>query len=125
MRYDTSYRSRSSLFDWSFTSGVKLLIVSNVAIFLAFFFIAKIAHYPGNNIYTSLLLDLVPYTAIRGAVWQLVTYLFLHDLNSLWHIVFNMLMLWMFGAAVEGTWGTRRFLQYYFICGIGAGVCVV
>jgi membrane associated rhomboid family serine protease len=58
-------------------------------------------------------------------VWQLVTYLFLHDLGSIWHILFNMLTLWMFGAPIEETWGTRRFLQYYFVCGIGAGVCVV
>ena len=36
-----------------------------------------------------------------------------------------MLALWMFGSAVEQTWGTRRFLQYYFICGIGAAICVV
>ena len=40
-------------------------------------------------------------------------------------LLFNMLTLWMFGAPVEQTWGTRRFLQYYFICGVGAGVCVV
>jgi membrane associated rhomboid family serine protease len=36
-----------------------------------------------------------------------------------------MLALWMFGAPIEQTWGTRRFLQYYFLCGVGAGVCVV
>ena len=62
---------------------------------------------------------------IRGAFWQLFTYLFLHSLTSITHILFNMLMLWMFGAPIEETWGTRRFLQYYFVCGIGAGICVV
>ena len=36
-----------------------------------------------------------------------------------------MLTLWMFGAPIEETWGTQRFLQYYFLCGIGAGICVV
>jgi membrane associated rhomboid family serine protease len=36
-----------------------------------------------------------------------------------------MLALWMFGKDLESLWGTRRFLQYYFVCGIGAGVCVV
>ena len=36
-----------------------------------------------------------------------------------------MLALWMFGAPIEDTWGTKRFLQYYFLCGIGAGICVV
>jgi membrane associated rhomboid family serine protease len=39
--------------------------------------------------------------------------------------VFNMLALWMFGTPIEETWGTRRFLQYYFVCGVGAGICVV
>jgi membrane associated rhomboid family serine protease len=57
------------------------------------------------------------------AVWQLATYLFLH--GGVWHLVFNMLTLWMFGTPLERDWGTRRFLKYYFICGIGAGVCDV
>ena len=61
----------------------------------------------------------------RLEIWQLVTYMFLHSLQSFWHILFNMLTLWMFGSPVEETWGTRRFLQYYFLCGVGAGVCVV
>ena len=53
-------------------------------------------------------------------VWQLATYLFLH--GGIWHLIFNMLTLWMFGSPLEGDWGTRRFLKYYFICGIGAGL---
>ena len=120
MRYDTRYRTASSLFNWSFPTGVKWLIISNVAIYLVYYFGSIIR---GEPIFNSLLL--VPASVVRGAVWQLVTYLFLHSLGSIWHIVFNMLTLWMFGAPVEETWGTRRFLQYYFICGIGAGICVV
>jgi membrane associated rhomboid family serine protease len=104
---------------------VKWLVISNVAVYCVFFFIGRIAGNAGNGLYTSWLLDLVPAAVIRGAVWQLVTYLFLHDLGSLWHILFNMLTLWMFGASIEETWGTRRFLIYYFVCGIGAGICVV
>ena len=57
------------------------------------------------------------------AIWQLVTYLFLH--GGVWHLLFNMLTLWMFGTPLERDWGTRQFLKYYFICGIGAGVCDV
>jgi membrane associated rhomboid family serine protease len=57
------------------------------------------------------------------AIWQLVTYMFLHA--GIFHILFNMLALWMFGRELEETWGTDRFLRYYFTCGIGAGVCVV
>ncbi|HTA40858.1 MAG TPA: rhomboid family intramembrane serine protease [Bryobacteraceae bacterium] len=99
---------------------MKWLIISNVAIYLVYYF-GSLAR--GEPIFNSLLL--VPASVVRGAVWQLVTYLFLHSLGSIWHIVFNMLTLWMFGAPIEETWGTRRFLQYYFICGIGAGICVV
>ena len=120
MRYDTRYRTRSSFFDWSFPTGVKWLIISNVAVYIVYFFGSWIR---GEPIFDSLLL--MPAAVIRGSVWQLFTYLFLHSLTSLWHIVFNMLALWMFGTPIEQTWGTRRFLQYYFICGIGAGICVV
>ena len=120
MRYDTRYRSRSALFDWSFGDGVKWLIISNVAIYIVYFFGS---YFRGEPIFDSLILQ--PSAVMHGAVWQLVTYLFLHSLGSIWHLLFNMLTLWMFGAPVEQTWGTRRFLQYYFICGVGAGICVV
>jgi len=120
MRYDIRYRSRSSFFDRSFPSGVKWLILANVAVYLVYFFGSLLR---GDEIFRSLML--VPAQVVRGAVWQLVTYLFLHSLQSFWHILFNMLTLWMFGTPVEQTWGTRRFLQYYFLCGIGAGICVV
>jgi rhomboid family protein len=120
MRYDTRYRSRSSLFNWSFPTGVKWLVISNVAVYIVYFFGSWIK---GEPIFGSL--ELMPSAVIRGAFWQPVTYLFLHSLTSFTHILFNMLMLWMFGAPIEETWGTRRFLQYYFVCGIGAGICVV
>jgi membrane associated rhomboid family serine protease len=53
--------------------------------------------------------------------WQFGTYMFLH--GGVFHILINMLMLYMFGNELERLWGTRRFLKYYFITGIGAGVC--
>ena len=53
-------------------------------------------------------------------VWQLVTYLFLH--GGLFHVLINMLILFMFGCEMERLWGTPFFLRYYFICGIGAGI---
>ena len=56
-------------------------------------------------------------------VWQLVTYMFLH--GGVFHILFNMLALWMFGAELERIWGTRYFLKFYFVTGIGAGVLTV
>ena len=53
-------------------------------------------------------------------VYQLVTYMFAH--GGLSHIFFNMFALWMFGCIVERTWGARKFLFYYIVCGIGAGL---
>lgn len=52
--------------------------------------------------------------------WQLVTYMFLH--GSLSHLFFNMFALWMFGRILEPTLGSRRFLVFYFVCGIGAAL---
>ncbi|MCH8249384.1 MAG: rhomboid family intramembrane serine protease [Proteobacteria bacterium] len=54
--------------------------------------------------------------------WQLITYGFMHDTRSLMHIIFNMLMLWMFGRDIEQLMGARRFLIYYTVCVVGAGL---
>jgi membrane associated rhomboid family serine protease len=104
-----------------FPSAVKWLLIVNTAIFVIYFLAARFGFeglfYP---------LGLIPRHIFEYfAVWQLGTYLFLHDPNGFGHILFNMLYLWFFGADLERTWGTRRFLKFYFICGIGAGVCVV
>lgn len=53
---------------------------------------------------------------------QLVTYMFLHDQYNFMHVAFNMFTLYMFGRIIEQTWGSRRFLFYYFVCGIGAAI---
>jgi len=55
-------------------------------------------------------------------LWQLVTYMFLHSVSDPWHIIFNMLVLWMFGSEVEKAMGTRKFLTMYFTAGIFAGI---
>lgn len=52
--------------------------------------------------------------------YQLITYMFLH--GSVEHILFNMFALWMFGSLLENYWGAKRFLIYYLLCGLGAGV---
>ena len=51
---------------------------------------------------------------------QLISYMFMHA--NLQHIFFNMFAVWMFGRVLEQVWGPRRFLTYYLICGIGAGL---
>jgi membrane associated rhomboid family serine protease len=53
--------------------------------------------------------------------YQFVTYLFLH--GSFTHLFFNMFALWMFGCVIERVWGAQKFLLYYLVCGIGAGLC--
>ena len=54
--------------------------------------------------------------------WQLVTYGFMHSTGDLLHIIFNMLMLWLFGRDIERLMGARRFLTYYLVCVVGAGI---
>jgi len=56
------------------------------------------------------------------ALWQLGTYLFLH--GGLFHLFFNMFALWMFGSEIERYFGSNRFLRYYLITGVGAGLTV-
>lgn len=53
-------------------------------------------------------------------VWQLITYQFMH--GSFTHILFNMFALWMFGIEVENMWGSKKFLTFYLICGVAAGL---
>src|SRR5579863_9211583 len=101
-----------------FTKGVKWLIIINTVIFLA----TTLA--PASIQEHIHPFALAPDAVIHYfAVWQLVTYLFLH--GGPWHLIINMLVLWMFGVQLERDWGTRRFLKYYFVCGIGAGICDV
>lgn len=54
--------------------------------------------------------------------WQFITYMFLHSSTSFTHILFNMFALWMFGSTLENLWGAGRFLGFYLVCGVGAGI---
>lgn len=56
-------------------------------------------------------------------VWQLATYIFLH--GGLFHLLFNLFALWIFGCEIERSMGSGRFIQYFFITAIGAGICTV
>lgn len=53
---------------------------------------------------------------------QLVSYMFLHDTSSIWHVFFNMFSLFMFGALLERIWGSKKFMFFYFTTGIGAAI---
>jgi len=113
-RPGTPYASSFSFGPGPVSTALKGLIAANVAMF----------------VFTTLVrsavpvLGLVPALVIREfRVWQLVTYMFLH--GGLLHILFNMLALWMFGAELERVWGTREFLKFYFVTGVGAGLLTV
>jgi len=110
-------------FDFYVTSGVKYLLIANFAVF---FLEAFIYHFNGPGGYNWLLkwFGLVPAGVVPLLrVWQPFTYLFLHDVNSFFmHLVMNMLYLWMFGRELEMVWGRNRFLRYYFLTGVGAGL---
>src|SRR5579863_4286479 len=118
MRSDQRFRYIRSYSD-SFPIGVKWLLISNTAIF----FLMAVAGQLGFE-QRFWIFELVPRAVIFNlAIWQLVTYMFLHA--GLLHILFNMLTLYWFGPDLERTWGLQRFLKYYFVCGIAAGICVV
>ncbi len=121
MPYNTRYYNRGPSYSGWFPLGVKWLLISNIGIFLLTFFAARV----GSN-FASEWFGLVPYRVIpRLEIWRVFTYLFLHDPSSFGHILFNMLALWMFGKDIESAWGTRRFLKFYFLCGLAAAVCVI
>jgi membrane associated rhomboid family serine protease len=99
--------------------GVKWLLISNSAIFVVFWIGGQSVQRLAITLFA-----LIPAAVVQNFyIWQLFTYLFLH--GGIGHIVLNMLALYFFGSPLELDWGTRRFLKFYFYCGIAAGVCVV
>lgn len=109
---------------WGWLGGllppiVKKLILINVAVFVLSFFLELLA--PRLGVAFVRFFAVVPeQVAFRAHLWQLVTYMFLH--GGAWHLLINMLVLWMFGSDLERDWGRRRFLTFYFLTGIGAGL---
>ncbi len=95
------------------TPGIKYLLIANALVYILEMSLGS--SWMVEN------LGLVPNAILNNlSVWQLVTYMFLH--GGFFHILFNMFALWMFGTDLERQWGTRFFLKFYFICGIGAGI---
>jgi membrane associated rhomboid family serine protease len=103
-----------------FTRAVIWLLSINTAIFLflAAFGTSSVAQWVEQY------LGLVPeMTVFHFAVWQVVTYSFIHF--AFWHWFGNMLGLWLFGASFESSWGMRRFLELYFVGVIGAALTTI
>jgi len=62
------------------------------------------------------------FSSVHYHFWQFITYMFLHSSDSFFHILFNMFALWMFGSTLENLWGPAKFLSFYLVCGLGAGL---
>src|SRR5437899_3009565 len=96
------HRYTASPYMGYFPRGVRWLLIINTAIFL-------VCYLGGHGLqpHVSLLFALSPEMAVRNfLVWQVVTYMFVH--YGIWHWLFNMLALWMFGMPIEQAWGIRR-----------------
>lgn len=92
-------------------------VIKNLLIINALFFLADVV-FGIKEIDLSEWLGLHYFGASDFAIWQPVTYMFMH--RDFVHLFFNMFALWMFGSAIENYWGTKRFLIFYFVAGIGA-----
>jgi membrane associated rhomboid family serine protease len=114
------YAARPTAFTYSFgpgpiTPAVKWIIIANIAAYV----LKLIVGTPLVEIF-----GLAPQLVLeRLWIWQPVTYLFLH--GDVVHILLNMLGIWMFGVELERMWGTRFFVQYYAVTGIGAAATVI
>lgn len=97
------------------TPAVQNLLIINVLLFAATFVFQSSL---GMDLNQWLALHYV--TAADFGAWQLLTFMFMH--GGLSHLFFNMFALWMFGTLIESALGTRRFVAYYLICGIGSGL---
>jgi membrane associated rhomboid family serine protease len=113
-RSSQNYTSSFSFSPGPISTALKALIAANVALFVITAVEPQLREYLG----------LMPLLVVHQFwVWQLATYMFLHA--GLFHILFNMLALWMFGAELERIWGTRYFLKFYLLTGVGAGALTV
>jgi membrane associated rhomboid family serine protease len=114
-----NYRFSFNLF---ITPAVQWLIVANVAVYI---FELLLEAFSGPSAYSWFIhaFGLVPSGVTHALrIWQPFTYLFLHEASSIWHILSNMFVLYMFGRELEVAWGRNKFLQYYFLTGVGAGL---
>ena len=105
-----------------FTYWVKRIVIACTAIYVLTVVLGLLSGEAANFLTTYF--SLVPWLVVhRGMAWQLVTYSLLHA--GIWHVLLNMLTLWMFGSQEEMDWGSRKFLEFYLFCVIGAGLMTV
>jgi membrane associated rhomboid family serine protease len=109
-----------------FPPVIKNLLIINIAVFFVQILGQRITI--GNGVFLETVIikyfALIPLGNFADASflpWQLITYQFLH--GGFGHIFFNLFALWMFGMEIENSWGSKKFLYYYLLSGIGAGLC--
>jgi membrane associated rhomboid family serine protease len=95
---------------------VKNLLIINVIVYAAMFMIKD---YQGNYLLVEWL-SVFYFNSPFFKIWQPITYMFMHSPSSFMHIFFNMFALYMFGGVLESRWGSKRFLNFYLITGLGA-----
>jgi membrane associated rhomboid family serine protease len=99
----------------AFPPVIKNLIIINVLVFIAQLTISNSSTFNFND--TFALHDL---HSPNFRIYQLITHMFMH--GGFDHIFFNMFALWMFGRTLENVWGSKRFLIFYLLCGLGAAI---
>jgi len=97
----------------SFPPVVKNLIIINALVWIAQVTI-------GRQFGLTEKIMLYPVQDEHFHIYQLITHMFAHAPNMIFHILFNMFALWMFGRILENVWGGKRFLIFYLLCGLGA-----
>ena len=115
-------RGRPTFALWPFTPAVKQIVIANGAIWLASVLLVVWAEWPAA--YEVLRLE--PGRVVGDLeIWRLATWMWVHDPTGLYHVLLNLLFLWMFGGTLEIAWGTRGFWRYYLLCGLISGVVVL
>lgn len=117
MNYRYRYATNSISFGGPLTPTVKRIIIACVVVF-----VMQILSGGLSGPITALF-SLTPSLVLgRLYLWQLFTYIFLH--GGVFHLLINMLILFMFGCELERYWGRRPFWRYFLVTGIGAGLCI-
>jgi membrane associated rhomboid family serine protease len=108
MAYDTGTQSYGFNFSYLLTPWVKRLLIANTAVFFISWIVGQewifrwFAFGPSDVLFRP---------------WSVITYMFLH--GDLWHLLINMLVLFFFGPPLEARWGSKEFIRFYLICGLG------
>ena len=105
-----------------FTPVIKTLLISNLVIFVVQYLFLGLLTLEGTSVqrYIMAYFALQPVESGLFFPWQLLSYQFMH--GGIMHLFWNMLALWMFGTELESIWGARRFLTFYLLAGVGAGL---